>query len=167
MFDMLIQFPSSEPMIDDLKRCLAQTPERLRDSLVKETQRQIDKRLLHPGVGTVEIITLYIQAIRAFRRLDPSGVLLERCCTSIRSYLRQRSDTIRCIVSYLTEPSDDDLNLSLELAGNESLLLDDAMDWDADVDEEDWHTWEPDPVDADPSKRKKIFASNKLIFQNT
>ena len=40
------------------------------------------------GVNTCDIITLYISAIKALRVLDPSMVVLEVACETIRRYLR-------------------------------------------------------------------------------
>ena len=45
----------------------------LRPHLVSSLKTALETRLLHPGVNTTEILTFYIEAIRALRFLDPSG----------------------------------------------------------------------------------------------
>ena len=46
------------------------------------------RRLLHPGANTSDIITQYISSVRGLRILDPRGVVLEQVCEPLRSYLR-------------------------------------------------------------------------------
>ena len=60
--------------------------------------------------------------------------------------LRNRDDTVRCIVSSLTEDGNNEL--SDELVKGQPLMLDES--YHSDDDQEDWETWQPDPVDADP-----------------
>lgn len=61
---------------------------------------------------------------------------------------RSRDDTVRCIVSNLT---DDDTNELLdELIKGYPLLRDEGCH--SDDEDEDWEKWIPDPVDADPCK---------------
>ena len=59
---------------------------------------------------------------------------------------RNREDTVRCIVSSLTEEGNNEL--SDELNRGEPLVLDES--YCSDEDKENWETWMPDPVDADP-----------------
>lgn len=48
----------------------------------------MNRRLLHPGADTKDIIIQYISTIRCLRILDPQGVLLSRVAEPIRVYLR-------------------------------------------------------------------------------
>lgn len=61
--------------------------------------------------------------------------------------VRNRQDTVRCIVSNLTE--DGSTELSDELFKAHPLMLDESFHSDEEGD--DWELWQPDPVDADPS----------------
>lgn len=63
----------------------------------------MQKRLLHPGASTVQILDLYITMIKTLRELDPLDILLNYVTADIRRYLKQRHDTIRCIVSSLVQ----------------------------------------------------------------
>lgn len=108
----------------------------------------METRLLHPGVSTPDVLTAYIAAIRSLRVLDPSGLLLETVTQPVHQYLRSREDTVRCVVSSLTEEGPNDLA--------EELIRGDAVqiDENSPIDEEDenWNTWTPDPVEANPTK---------------
>jgi anaphase-promoting complex subunit 2 len=102
------------------------------------------KRLLHPGAETKDVITQYISTIRCLRILDPVGVLLHKVAEPIRRHLRDRSDTIRCIVATLVEG--EDLQDENESAEPLSLANDDAAEKFADP------KWEPEPIDAAPGR---------------
>ncbi|XP_033327037.1 anaphase promoting complex subunit morula [Megalopta genalis] len=145
LFDIIIEYPDSQPAIDDLRVCLERTD--LRKVLIDSLQDALTTRLLHPGVNTPDILTAYIAAIRALKQLDPTGVLLETITEPIKVYLRTREDTVRCVVSDLVDDSSSDL--ADELVKGETLQLDDYSDEEED---EDWDKWMPDPVDADPAK---------------
>ncbi len=60
---------------------------------------------------------------------------------------RQRTDTVRCSVSFLTDHRNPDLNAALMT--RDSVLLD-ASDSEPEDLETDWKSWQPDPVDAAP-----------------
>ncbi|CAB3385376.1 Hypothetical predicted protein [Cloeon dipterum] len=125
--------------------------------LTTKLQNSLEVRLLHPGANTVDILITYVAAIRALRLLDPSGVLLDTVTTPIRQYLRQREDTVRCVVTNLTEEGPSEL--AEELAkGN---ALDEAVDSDDDM--EDWTNWQPPPVDADPTDSGQSKRSSDII----
>ncbi|KAJ8300297.1 hypothetical protein KUTeg_021816, partial [Tegillarca granosa] len=119
----------------------------------------LETRLLHPGVNTSDILTAYIAAIRALRVLDPAGVILELVCDPVRRYLRSRDDTVRCIVSNLTDDGSNEL--LDELVKGQPLLLDEGSQNDDEI--EDWEKWMPDPVDADPSTTSKSRRASDII----
>ncbi|XP_070182501.1 anaphase-promoting complex subunit 2-like [Littorina saxatilis] len=67
---------------------------------------------------------------------------------------RSRDDTVRCIVSSLTD--NENSELFDELLKGAPQPVDDRAD--SDDESESWETWQPDPVDANPdtaSKRRK------------
>lgn len=120
-----------------------------RAKLVSSFARVCGARLLHPGANTTDIILQYISTIHAFRILDPKGVLLDRVARPIRRYLRERDDTVRCIISGLAGDTESVLS---ELADE----LEQSAYLAADEDEEDFDDleWVPDPVDAPSDYRK-------------
>lgn len=151
MFSIVVGFPDSIPGLEDLRSCM-KTQEH-RSQLVASFQTSCQQRLLHSGVNTADVITFYISTIKVFRLLDPRGVLLDKVSRPIRRYLRERDDTVKCIVNGMLEvddPNTGDLSeLGKELA-NVSGKADDSNDDDyMDL------NWVPDPVDAAPDFRNQ------------
>lgn len=157
LFDILVEFPDSEPALLDLKECLRRVE--LRAFLIESLRSVFNKRLLHPGANTSDIITQYISSIKGLRLLDPSGVILERVCDPVRHYLRIREDTVRCIVASLTDDSCNEL--ADELVTGEPALID--LDEESESEDQDFESWEPDPVDADPTKSAKSRQTSDII----
>jgi anaphase-promoting complex subunit 2 len=152
MFDIIVEFPDSKPAISDLKECIEQTGQR--QQLICSLKESFDLRLLHAGANTPDIITQYVSAIKVLRLLDRSGAVLEQSCQPVRQYLKQREDTVRCIVSNLTDNSNHDL--SNELLHSCPMPIEESDDSDYD----DAENWVPDPVDADPEMSKKRKTSD-------
>ena len=160
LFDIIVDWDETKSGIDDLKHYI--TNPATRTYLTSNFNNVLSTRLLHPGASTVEILQLYISIIRAFRRLDPKGVLLDRVARTIRRYLRDRDDTVKVIITGLlsdaVDASGDPLasdpetltELARELSGND---LDSSKDDDGEL---DWDNleWMPDPIDAAPDYRK-------------
>ena len=105
LFDIIVDYPDSLPAITDLRTCLQNTTlhAALVDSFVDATR----SRLLHAGASTVDIVQQYIGTIKTLLELDPSGVVLELVSGPIKEYLRERKDTIRCVVTMLTDDGGD------------------------------------------------------------
>lgn len=104
LFDMVTEFPESLPALRQLKEAIGLSSS-LRN-VGKTFQSILKKRLLHPGASTSQVLEVYISAIRALRVIDPSDLLLKYVAAPVRSYLLGRKDTVRCIVSSLTEGHD-------------------------------------------------------------
>lgn len=148
-FNIIIDYPDSVPAINDLQICLRSID--LRKNLIRNLKETLEKRLLHPGVNTMDILTAYVAAIKAIRHLDSSGIILETVTEPVKEYLKKRHDTIRKVVTGLTEEGPTDLNE--ELAKGE-------VNENADKAKNElayWENWQPDPVDATPSKSNISF----------
>ncbi|KAK3727174.1 hypothetical protein QZH41_015192, partial [Actinostola sp. cb2023] len=145
LFNIIVEFPESMPAIQDLKECLELTDQR--SQLVTSLRSVFEKRLLHPGANTSVILTQYVSAIKALHVLDPTGVILENVCAPVKQYLRTREDTVRCIVTSLTD--DSSTELAEELMHGEPHPIDEPG---ASESEEEAEDWMPDPVDA-PAER--------------
>ncbi|KAI8453611.1 hypothetical protein BY996DRAFT_4613630 [Phakopsora pachyrhizi] len=147
LFDIIIEFPDTVPVLHDLRICLTKTDQRA--LLVKKLCESNSRRLLHPGADTQDIITQYISLIKALRLLDPPGVLLSCVAHPVRAYLRSREDTIRCIVTSLVEPGHslgDELDRTSNSNqnnqfSNSEFPLQEEGDYGS-------VSWLPDPVDA-------------------
>ena len=145
---MIVHYPESSEGFQDLHVCFGKTE--LRKLLIQDLKEQNRKRLLQPGANTKDIIDQYISMIRCLRLLDPTGFLLSHVAEPVRSYLRLRPDTIRCIMTALINGSGD---LADELAKpfeNGHVPADENLTNVA----EDFNNpeWVPDPVDAPPGK---------------
>lgn len=104
LFDMVTEFPESLAALRQLKESIALSST-LRD-IGKTFQSTLKRRLLHPGASTSQVLDVYISTIRALRVIDPSDLLLKYVATPVRKYLLGRKDTVRCVVSSLTEGHD-------------------------------------------------------------
>ncbi|KAF8627672.1 hypothetical protein AX15_004309 [Amanita polypyramis BW_CC] len=144
IFDIIIDFPDSMGALQDLKECLQRVDQRA--ALVESLRKANRKRLLHPGADTKLILSQYVATIKCMRVVDPPGVLLFKIADPIRRYLRERPDTIRCIVSNLV--GDDDTGDSL-VDENEPI----QPLQQADIDDYSDPNWEPEPIDAGPEFR--------------
>ena len=152
LFDMVLHWPESRAGLEDLSSIVV-TPQR-RLQLTDVFSAVLQKRLLHPGRSTIDILQTYIAMIRTFHVLDQSKVLLNRVVQALQLYLCQRDDAIRIVVTgLLSDPKDvggeEGRGKLVELA----VILNDSAQQQrrlADFDDLDWNdmTWVPDPVDA-------------------
>jgi len=146
IFDIVVEFPDSLPAVQDLKRALGHVE--AIPQLVQTLKAVLHRRLLHQGAHTKDILQWYINAIKAMRILDPRGLVLARCGTGIRRYLRSREDTVRCIITNIL----DDVQGETFTAGEDTRQL--AMDEDDEGPDDvvtDWAdpNWMPAPMEAD------------------
>ncbi|GIL90433.1 hypothetical protein Vretifemale_18041, partial [Volvox reticuliferus] len=140
MFDIVVDYPDSLPAIRDLAACLRHT--NLQSLFVSSFKRALQQRLLHAGASATGIIHQYVATIRTMREIDPSGCLLHAVAQPIREYLRGRSDTIKCLVSMVTQdgggPNGESLLEELQAAAAASGAAAAAtMDVDIDASKED------------------------------
>lgn len=173
ILDIIRLYPSSTPAVDDLKNCLAQTD--YRPLFIKSLRQQFVDKLLNAGTMTSEILLQYVNMIKTLRILDATGVVLESISEPIRSYLRHRPDTIRCIVNGMTVDGDLYAELrripSRRRRDNNSdnvvdvtedptyrgkvdedlISIDGDYDVNGTVDVDAYENWDPEPTDA-PSK---------------
>ncbi|KAK7938529.1 hypothetical protein WMY93_001855 [Mugilogobius chulae] len=158
LFSIIRDFPESKPAIEDLKFCLERTNQR--QQLLTSLKTAFENRLLHPGVHTSDILTVYISAIKALRELDPSMVILQVACQPIRKYLRTREDTVRQIVAGLTGDAEGCTDLASELSRGDPVTLELQ---ESDEEGTDPEEWTPDPTDAVPDKTGSKRRSSDII----
>ncbi|ORY03191.1 hypothetical protein K493DRAFT_207320, partial [Basidiobolus meristosporus CBS 931.73] len=144
LFDIIVDYPDSEPALHDLKSCMLKVDSR--SYLVTSLANSLRKRLLHPGANTSDIITQYVSSIKCLRILDPPGVLMQMIVDPIRKYLRCREDTIRCIISDLVDDTKNELLEELEQG--DGVIIHASDDEDDDFNN---MNWVPDPIDAGPN----------------
>lgn len=140
---MFLDFPDSIPAIEDLKICMEKI--NLRRQIINTLKTSLEARILHPGVNTMDILTGYVAAIKAIRYLDNSRVILETVTAPIKEYLRKRTDTVRCVVTSLTEEGPTDL--SEELAKGDAIK--ETAGGNINDELNNWENWQPDPFGLD------------------
>lgn len=176
LFDVVVDWDASSGAIQDLEQYT--TNPATRTWLTTHFVCVLTSRLLQPGASTVEILQIYISVIRAFKILDPKGVLLDRVARPVRRYLRDRDDTVKAIVGGLLSDSVDGDEGEPLTASDETLtelaaeLIADKGTPSADDGELDWGdmNWVPDPIDAAPdykkSKDSDVIGSLISLFES-
>jgi len=108
LFTIITEYPDSKPAVEELREALvySTTPAQMM-RLATSLKENLQRRLLHPGANTAQILDVYISAIKVLRAIDAEGnnnnngqqqLLLETVTEPIKKYLRARSDTVRCII---------------------------------------------------------------------
>lgn len=177
LFEIIVDYPDSVPAIEDLKQCLEYTGQH--SKLVDSFISSLRYRLLTAGASTNDILDQYVSTIKALRTIDPTGVFLEAVGEPIREYLRGRKDTIKCIVTMLTDgtggnnngPGNTGDSLLEELNRDEENQENTGLDDDINTDDKqawiDIQRWEPDPIEADPLKgsryRRKVDVLGMIV----
>lgn len=142
LFEIVADFPDSIIAIRELKE--AATISGLLGHVGKVFRSIVRKRLLHSGASTSQILDIYVLMIRSLRVLDSSDLLLNFVAAPVRAYLMHRKDTVRSIVSSLTEGKDSELHGELRKGG--------SLEYGADEDDEEdgpGINWEPRKRDPD------------------
>ena len=162
LFEIMVDYPESQSAVMDIKTCLSEV--QCNNYLIKTVQDTFRERLLHPGANTEDIITQYSSAIKVLRFLDPSGTTLEKVCSPLRHYLKNRDDTIRCILHSLL--SQEDNELTRELSSTSGNLFN--SNEDSDLETEGWESWQPEsrdmPSDTKASKSADIITTLCSIY---
>lgn len=156
-FIVFLDFPDSIPAIEDLKICMEKI--NLRRQIIITLKTSLEARLLHPGVNTMDILTGYVAAIKAIRYLDSSGVILETVTAPIKEYLRKRADTVRCVVTSLTETESGPTDLSEELAKGDAIK--DGNGGNVNDELSNWENWQPDPFGLDSSSQIRTVKTSR------
>ena len=88
LFDYVKSWPASKGAILDIWEYLNAGNQYDKAHVCQSFSDEIQRRLLHAGASTSEILSIYINVIHAFKLLDSRGVLLEKVAVPIRNYLR-------------------------------------------------------------------------------
>ncbi|XP_027202057.2 anaphase promoting complex subunit morula [Dermatophagoides pteronyssinus] len=152
LFDIIIDFPYSEPAICDLHECIQLEPF-YREIFTYSLKNSLEIRLLHAGVATSSIIEAYLTTIKALRLLDPQGIILQIVCDPIRNYLKTREDTVRCIINILTTDS----IVNFDDPEHFNKLINDEDEYVMDT----WRSWVPQTIGV--SRMSKDLANSDII----
>lgn len=154
LFEIILDFPDSLTAVKELRECVRDASNLL--SLIAQTLRGIlEKRLLHLGASTNQILDFYVAMIKVLRIVDASDVLLHFVAAPVRAYLKARPDSIRCIISSLTETKDSDLHDELKIGA--------SLAYGIDEDDEDVVLAAGPLAEWSPPKRMKVLAESELL----
>ena len=154
IFELVADYPDSHPAVMELKQVLEQT--KMHSLLGEALKESLIRRLNHPGAGTNQIIDVYINTIKVLREIDPSDRLLQVVAEPVRSYLRRRHNTVRCIITSLTD-AEVGGELYEELRRQDARPLEHNIADSDDEEEEPTFEWQPPPP---ISKQKSGFFAN-------
>lgn len=101
LYDIIADFPESMCAVNELRATLSRTQQH--QLLARSLRSTLQRRLLHSGANSSQIIDVYISTIKVLRILDPRDILLDVVARPVRVYLQRRKDTVRCIVANLTD----------------------------------------------------------------
>ncbi|VBB27513.1 unnamed protein product [Acanthocheilonema viteae] len=175
---VIVEYPQSSGVIDDLRCCMQNNGGFGRMLLMDVLTKDVEQRLLQVGVGTTEILEGYASAVECLRRLDPTCVIMQQICSIIRQYIKQRPDTVRCIITYITGEKREELSEQLamrrtafldeeELVGVNDELIPGSDDTAGNLvfksAECSWMDWLPDPPDANPCQSRR-YRQNADVF---
>lgn len=136
LFNIVADFPDSIYAVKELKEAMSRAG--TLTIVGKEFKNAVNKRLLHMGASTTQIVSFYVSMIRALRVMDSSDLLLNYVAAPVRLYLTERKDTVRCVVSALMEGKGSELHGELRKGG--------SLEYGPDEDDEEagpGDHWEP------------------------
>ncbi|KAK6101040.1 Cullin family protein [Brugia pahangi] len=167
---VIVEYPQSSGVIDDLRCCMQNNGGFGRMLLMDTLTKDVEQRLLQVGVGTTEILEGYASAVECLRRLDPTCVIMQQICSIIRQYIKQRPDTVRCIITYITGEKREELSEQLAMRRTAFLdeeelvgVNDELVPGSDDTAERNWMDWLPDPPDANPCQSRR-YRQNADVF---
>mgnify|MGYP000657443026 FL=1 len=162
-FECISSYPDMNSSLIDLATCVQETGQMTR--VTKALNKILEKRLLHPGAQTQDIIEFFVLLIHALRATQKNDVMLSRLAPPIRKYLRSRPDTVSGIVTSLLgnhktfkllrqeldRAKETKTPFALEAIKITSSKSDEeSSEEEAELDNLDW---KPRPIDAGPNYR--------------
>ncbi|KAL3117270.1 hypothetical protein niasHT_007673 [Heterodera trifolii] len=171
MFDRHVFYRNSA--ISRIKSLIRRYDSYSREQFSEKLEKLVRKRLLHIGVNTHDILKGYATIVEYLAQCDRSFVLVHRICRIIRDYVKQRPDTMRTIITFITtEKPGDDQSSQIANANRLTLMLDEDQLHEVNDEyvimiddnlENRWMEWTPDPIDANP-KESRLFRESADVF---
>lgn len=109
LFDLVRDYPETKAVFEDIKKCDFVTVGKGRLMLERRLRESLQVRLIHSGVNTSVLITMYLSLVEALAIIDPTDSLQYNVLTDLKQHIRSRPDAIRCIVHSLTEDTESPL----------------------------------------------------------
>lgn len=99
LYDILTDIPESTCAVTELKEVISNT--RLHGLVAVSIREILQRRILHAGANTSQILDVYIATVKFMHVIDPSNSLVDIVAQPVRAYLRTRTDIVRCMVAHL------------------------------------------------------------------
>ena len=152
VFDLIIAFPASTPLLSDLHDVLPLTS--LQPTLLSSLTSSLHRRLLHPGASTPDILHTLIGLVRGLRVVEDDGVMAMEAVKAITDYVRTRPDCIRCVLRMIVGREDAAVESSEEAGGDGEVDLSEELEMEPEKDfgdDSDTETTKPtSPPPAQP-----------------
>jgi hypothetical protein len=101
-FEMVVDVPDSLDAFADMADALELLPSR-KTQVVLQARLTLERRLLHAGAGTSDIISQYVNTVRAVSKLRLAPEDVHSVVEPVCAYLRTRDDTVRAVVSAVVD----------------------------------------------------------------
>ena len=149
LFNLIRDYPQSEPVLEELKLALSITPQY--DYVISSIRSQLQDRLLIPGAHTEDVLQMYLRTYKVVSLLFANSGLrildvFRKIANSVIDHLQNRPDSVKCIVSTLLEDSSTGTDDSTP--SDEDLDVENVFDNIDDPDLEGLLTWTPPPLGA-------------------
>jgi len=152
IYDIILDFPTSQPALSDLGTCLRRELD-LVPVLEAQLVKEMSSRAIAACKPTEGILLLYINLSKTLKHLFTTIEVLEAAAEPLKKALRARPDTFRCIIQSIAE--DLELYQMLDIKQKNVKELD---EFSSEEDEAAAAEWQPIPRSA---VRSAISALNK------
>lgn len=110
---------------------------------------------------TQNILNQYINMLKVLQIIDPHGIIFEKITLPIKNYLLKRNDTLRCIISTLTDDVENYSKLTREVVKIPSKEYIEEMS--SEEDENAAKEWQILPVKENKTKKRVKYQEIDLV----
>ena len=105
IYDIILDFPVSQPALNDLGTCIRRDRDLI--PVLEETLiREFSTRAIAPCKPTEGILLLYINLSKTLKHLFTTIEVLEAAAEPLKKALRARPDTFQCIIQSISEDAE-------------------------------------------------------------
>jgi anaphase-promoting complex subunit 2 len=123
LFNLIRDFPDSQPALNELKIALSLTCQL--DFVIASIKHQLADRLLIPGAHTEDVLEMYLRTYKVVSFLFPknSMEIFVKIATPVIQHLQRRPDSVKCIVGALLDNERDSMETDQYETDTISLLI--------------------------------------------
>ncbi len=123
LFELMRDYPDTAKVMSDLAESVKTDGKRL-VRMATGLAETIRSRLLIIGVPTYSILQKYINILKILQQLDSRGSIFDQVARPVQLYLLGRKDTLKSIISHLTEDTDNYINFVKQFIKMPSQIID-------------------------------------------